>query len=103
MEHYVFSFYLTYVLLLTTATITFIEAMRTKNATVQHIMNLETCISIIASYFYSVFNDKINHWHKKHQSINWKLLNFGTLIGRLLHHLCFLHCLLFYHTIQGQK
>lgn len=72
MEHYVFSFYLTYVLLLTTATITFIEAMRTKNATVQHIMNLETCISIIASYFYSVFNDKINHWQKKRESINWK-------------------------------
>jgi bacteriorhodopsin len=55
MEHYVFSFYLTYVLLLTTATITFIEAMRTKNATVQHIMNLETCISLVATFFYSKF------------------------------------------------
>ena len=72
MEHYEFSFYLTYVLLLTTATITFIEAMRTNNATVQHIMNLETCISIIASYFYSVFNQKIHDWNKKNESIDWK-------------------------------
>jgi len=72
MEHYVFSFYLTYVLLLTTATITFIEAMRTKNATVQHIMNLETCISIIAGYFYSVFNDKIKIWKSNQEQIHWK-------------------------------
>jgi bacteriorhodopsin len=72
MEHYVFSFYLTYVLLLTTATITFIEAMRTKNSTIQHIMNLETCVSIIASYFYYEFNKKIHDWNKKNESINWK-------------------------------
>jgi len=72
MEDYVFSFYLTYVLLLTTATITFIEAMRTKIPTVQHIMNLETCISIIASYFYSVFNDKIKYWKSKQEPIDWK-------------------------------
>ena len=32
--------------LLTTATITFIEAMRTKNNKVRHILNLETCISV---------------------------------------------------------
>jgi bacteriorhodopsin len=65
--NYVFSFYLTYVLLLTTATITFIEALRTKIPRVQHIMNLETCISLVAGYFYSMFNDKI-----KHKSIPWK-------------------------------
>ena len=65
--NYVFSFYLTYVLLLTTATITFIEALRTKIPRVQHIMNLETCISLVAGYFYSMFNDKI-----KHKSISWK-------------------------------
>ena len=39
MENYIFSFYLTYILLLTTATITFIEAIRTKIPAVQHIMN----------------------------------------------------------------
>jgi len=62
-----FSFYITYVLLLTTATITFIEALRTKSLMVQHVMNLETCISLIGGYFYSIFKEKI-----KVKSINWK-------------------------------
>jgi bacteriorhodopsin len=53
------TFYSTYVLLLTTATITFIEALATTNPTIRHVMNLETCISIIASYFYSQFTNKI--------------------------------------------
>jgi len=71
MENYLqFSFYLTYVLLLTTATITFIEAMRTKTPTVQHIMNLETCISLIGGYFYSIFNDKIKN--SNNNSFDWK-------------------------------
>lgn len=65
-----FSFYLTYVLLLTTGTITFIEALRNKNVMVQHIMNLETCISVVAGYFYSVFNEKL----KKMKEIDWKEL-----------------------------
>jgi len=54
-----FTFYLTYVLLITTGTITFIEALATKNPTVRHVMNLETCISIIAGYFYSQFVEKV--------------------------------------------
>lgn len=53
------TFHLTYVLLLTTATITIIEALRTTNPMVRHILNLETCISVVASYFYSVFLEKI--------------------------------------------
>jgi bacteriorhodopsin len=53
------TFYFTYVLLLTTATITFIEALATTNPSIRHIMNLETCISIIAGYFYSIFISKI--------------------------------------------
>jgi len=63
-----FSFYLTYILLLTTATITFIEALRTKIPMVQHIMNLETCISLVGGYFYSIFNDKI----RRMKEMNWK-------------------------------
>ena len=47
------TFYITYVFLLTTATITFIEALRTKDAKVRHILNLETCISVVASFFYT--------------------------------------------------
>lgn len=53
------TFHLTYVVLLTTGTITFIEALRTSDPMVRHILNLETCISIIAAYFYSVFLEKI--------------------------------------------
>ena len=49
------SFYLTYVFLITTATITFIEAMRTKIDKVRHILNLETCISVVAAFFYGRF------------------------------------------------
>ena len=54
------TFYLTYILLITTGTITLIEALRTTSPTVRHVMNLETCISVVAGYFYSQFIDKIN-------------------------------------------
>lgn len=54
-----FTFYLTYVLLITTGTITFVEALATKSPIVRHVMNLETSISIIAGYFYSQFVDKV--------------------------------------------
>lgn len=53
------TFSFTYVFLLTTGTITFIEALTTKNPVIRHIMNVETCISIVAAYFYSVFMDKL--------------------------------------------
>lgn len=49
------SFYFTYVLLLTTGSITLIEALSTPSPAIRHIMNLETCISVIAGYFYSQF------------------------------------------------
>jgi len=66
-----FSFYITYVLLLTTATITVIEAIRTQNPVIRHILNLETCISIVAGYFYSVFVAKIDEYQKENKKINW--------------------------------
>lgn len=53
------SFYFTYVFLVTTGVITFIEAIRTKDPTIRHIMNLETCISIVAAFFYGQFSDMI--------------------------------------------
>ena len=49
------SFYITYVFLMTTATITFIEAIRTKVPEVRNILNLETCISVVAAFFYGKF------------------------------------------------
>lgn len=63
------SFNFTYVLLLTTGTITLIEALRTKNTLIRHIMNLETIISLVAGYFYSIFIEEINQ-----QTIDWKKL-----------------------------
>lgn len=53
------TFYITYVFLITTGTVTFIESLRTPNPVVRHVMNLETCISIIAAYFYSIFIAKL--------------------------------------------
>ena len=49
-----------YSIMMTTATITLIEALRTNDASVRHVMNLETCISIVAGYYYSVFITKVN-------------------------------------------
>jgi bacteriorhodopsin len=49
------SFYTSYMLLITTGTITLIEALRTKDDKIRHIMNIETCISIIAGVFYGRF------------------------------------------------
>jgi bacteriorhodopsin len=53
------SFYFTYVFLLTTGIITFIESLRNPIPQIRHIMNLETCISIVASYFYGLFIKEI--------------------------------------------
>ena len=61
------TFSTTYTLLLTTAVITFIEAMRTPNPRIRHILNLETCISCVACYFYGVFITKIDK-----NNIDWK-------------------------------
>jgi bacteriorhodopsin len=72
-QYYVkFSFSITYIFLLTTATITFIEAMRTNNPTVRHVLNIETAISVIAGYFYSVFLEKISTYEKDDRKIDWK-------------------------------
>ena len=71
-QYYVkFSFMITYILLLTTGTITFIEALRTKHIHVRHVLNLETCISVVAGYFYSLFVSKIEEYGKTDTKIDW--------------------------------
>ena len=65
------SFMITYILLLTTATITFIEALRTDDPTIRHIFNLETCISLVAGYFYSVFVAELDTSEKNKHTIDW--------------------------------
>ena len=71
-QYYVkFSFTMTYILLLTTATITVIEALRTKTPVVRHVLNLETCISIVAGYFYSIFVAQIDKYSFEKKEIDW--------------------------------
>ena len=65
------SFMITYILLLTTGTITFIEALRTPVPELRHIFNLETCISAVAGYFYSTFTSQIEEFGKKDLPIDW--------------------------------
>ena len=59
------SFYFTYIFLITTGTICFIEALRNPVPQIRHIMNLETCISVVAGYFYGVFVEKLNKAEKE--------------------------------------
>ena len=76
LQYYVkVSYMITYILLLTTATITFIEAIANTNVIVRHILNLETVISIIAGYFYSIFLGQINKANEKGEQIEWKDMN----------------------------
>ena len=65
-----FTFYFTYVLLISTGTITLVEALATNDPLVRHIMNLETCISIIAGYFYSQFVNKVSTGKIDYKDIN---------------------------------
>ena len=66
------TFMISYIVLITTGTICFIEAIRTNVPTIRHIFNLETCISIVAGYFYYLFMEKIKDSEKKRKPINWK-------------------------------
>lgn len=65
-----YSFYLTYAFLVTTGTICFIEALRTNNESMRHILNLETCISIIAAFFYGKFVTEFDKPTIDYKSIN---------------------------------
>ena len=67
-----YSFMVSYILLLTTGTICFIEAMRTKVPMIRHIFNLETCVSVVAAYFYYLFIEKIKEYESEKKPINWE-------------------------------
>lgn len=67
-----FSFKVSYVILFTTATITFIESIRTNTPMLRHIFNLETCISLVATYFYGLFVEKIKICEETKKPIPWK-------------------------------
>jgi len=74
-KYVILTFYMTYVFLMTTATITFIEAIRTKDSKVRHILNLETCISVVATFFYSKFVKDIETFESKNEPIDYKEIN----------------------------
>ena len=66
------SFYITYAFLVTTGTITFIESLRTQIEPMRHILNLETCISIVAAFFlwkfYQYFKRKKRSYRRRNPS-----------------------------------
>lgn len=64
------TFYITYVFLMTTATITFIESISTNDSKIRHILNLETCISVVATFFYSKFAKMIDVENINYREIN---------------------------------
>lgn len=69
------TFYITYILLITTGTITFIEALRASKAEIRHIMNIETCISIIAAFFYSIFVSKLKKYEEENEPLDFDEIN----------------------------
>ena len=73
------SFYVTYAFLMTTATITFIEALRTKDAKVRNILNLETCISVVAAFFYTQFIKKIKETNEENKEVNYREINLQDI------------------------
>ena len=66
------TFYITYAFLITTSTITFIEAMRNNDSKIRHILNIETCISVVATFFYSKFLKEIEVSEKNGEPIDYK-------------------------------
>jgi bacteriorhodopsin len=84
------TFSITYALLLTTAVITIVEALRTPNAKIRHILNLETCISCVAGYFYSIFivqaSEKNKDWSTITQTryIDWSITTPMMLLALCL-------------------
>ena len=75
-----FSFYVTYAFLLTTATVTFIEAMRTKDALIRNVLNLETCISVVAAFFYGLFMDKLQRADAAGEDIDYKDISVNRYV-----------------------
>lgn len=64
------SFYISYAFMFTTTAICFIEALRTNDEKIRHIMNIETCISLIAAFFYGKFIEMIKDGEIDYEKIN---------------------------------
>lgn len=73
------TFYITFAFLVTTGTITFIEAISTSNKYVRHALNLETCISVIAGYYYGQFLKKVNVDENDLKTIDDSKIDFSSI------------------------
>lgn len=84
------SFMLTYLVLYGTALITLIEALRTNNARIRHILNVETSISMIAGFVYGIFIERLKSGALKLEDvtklryIDWSLTTPLLLLVLLL-------------------
>jgi len=66
------TFTVTYILLVTTGIVIFIEALRHgSSGFISHVMNLETAISVVATYFYSLFLQELDQSEKNNTPVDW--------------------------------
>ena len=65
------TFTITYIFLVTTGIVIFIEALRHGNGFISHIMNLETAISVVAAYFYGLFMVELEQSEKLNTPVDW--------------------------------
>lgn len=82
------TFYITYVFLITTGSVTFIEALATKEPAIRHILNIETVISIVAGFFYSQFVSLIKDTPNYTQLIQTRYLDWSITTPFMLLSLC---------------
>jgi bacteriorhodopsin len=82
------TFYITYVFLITTGSVTFIEALATKDPHIRHILNIETVISIVAGFFYSQFVTLIKDTPNYTQLIQTRYLDWSITTPFMLLSLC---------------
>lgn len=98
-----FSFTITYILLITVISITFIEALRTKKPFERHILNLETCIALISAYFYSIFVDKIVTSEEQMKPANWEEISQNRYLDRAITSPLLLLTLCIFFTSKDNK
>jgi len=80
------SFTITFVSLLLSAVLNGIESIRTTVPHVRQILSLETCIALVAAYFYSIFKTKNADWSKLTQLryLDWAFTTPMMLLGLCL-------------------
>lgn len=65
------TFTITYTIIIITLAIVITEAFQTKIPHIRYIFSLETCILLIAGYFYTKFNSTIDNCYKNNVEIDW--------------------------------